>query len=266
MPDAHEPSLRIIMVTRQPLLLAMAIVVGIAALIFAVMIPQAQSSWEDYQRIERERPILEKLQTKVAALDDLPSSPEYAQIEIVNNALPSRKPLLELLVSLNSVSTDTDVQVMSYNLSPGLVATDSTQLTQAPAAKGFDSLKLTMSIEGTFRDLQNFFRRVEEVSPFSTIMSLSLSSSITSETGETENTQDQLFRAELETETYFFTKPIAVKYEDPLPVISDRDRLVLNSLAAFVPTTLPTQTQIQGGGLDDLFQTRPNLQGFEDLQ
>lgn len=262
MPEIQDTSFKILLATRQPLLLAMGIVIGIAAMIFAVMIPQAREAWAQYQVIEQERPRLARYQEKVIELDNIPSSPEYAQIEIIEAALPSRKPLLELLVSLNSVSTDTNVFVSSYDLSPGLVATDSTQVQQSARLQGFDSLQLNVSVTGTFSDLQNFFRRVEEVSPFTTITSLQLASQITSETGVSEDTQNQLFSAELVTETYFFTKPITVTYESPLPQITQRDREVLNALASFVPTDLPDQTQIQGGGLDDLFQLRQN---FDEL-
>lgn len=263
MPEIQEQSLRLIIATRQPLLLSMAIVVGIAGLIFAVMIPQGQEAWAEYQRIEQERPRLENYLSKVEQLDNLPFTPEFAQAEIIENALPSRNPLLELLVSLNSVSADTNVIVSSYDLSPGLVATDTTQLQQAARSQGYDSLQLNLSVQGTFRDLQDFFRRVEEVSPFSTITSLQLSSQLTSETGTAPETQDQLFSAELVTETYFFTRPITVSYESPLPEITDADRVVLNALASFIPTELPSQTQIQGGGLEDLFQLRQN---FDDIE
>lgn len=265
MSEIAETSFRILLVTRQAMLIALGIFLVIAVLVFAVMIPQGQAAWDEYQNIERERPVLEQLQQKVVALENLPSSPEYAQIDIVNNALPSRKPLLELLVGLSSVSSETNVQVNNYNLSPGLVATDSTQLRAGSGGgSGFDSLKLTMSVQGTFRDLQNFLRRVEEVSPFSTITSLALSNTITSETGESPETADQLFQAQLETETYFFTRSIAVRYESPLPELTARDREVLQALSSFVPTELPEQNQIEGGGLEDLFQIRSELetQGF----
>ncbi|MEX0896390.1 MAG: GspMb/PilO family protein [Patescibacteria group bacterium] len=258
MPEIQEQSLRIIIATRQQLLLAMGIVIGIAALIFAVMIPQGREAWAEYQQIEQERPRLESYQNKVVQLDNIPFTPEYAQIEIIEEALPSRNPLLELLVSLNSVSADTDVVVVSYDLSPGLVATDSTQLQQSSRSTGYDSLQLNLSVQGTFNELQDFLRRVEEVAPFSTITSLQLSNQITSETGAALDAQDQEFSAELITETYYFTRPITVTYESPLPVITDQDRTVLNALASFVPTELPVQNQIQGGGLEDLFQLREN--------
>jgi hypothetical protein len=224
-------------------------------LISSVVVPQFQQGLDLYNDLQAEKPKLEKLEQKLAELENIAVSPEFAQVEVVEKALPSRKPLLELMVALGSVSQETGTIVKDFELSPGLVASDSTLLTNTTSAN-YDQLSLDLTIEGTFAQIQDFLLKVEEVSPFTTIVSMEIGNQLNTNAEEFNQQieEDPTFEAVLTTETYFFTQPISARIDSPLPKIDQREMDVLNFLASFKPTNLEEQNEIKGGGLEDLFQ------------
>lgn len=245
-------NIRILMSTRQYMLYTVGLGALLLILAFALFIPQSQEAYATFSKIQKERPNTEKLDQKLAALNSIPATAEYAQIEIVEKALPSRKPVLELLTSLSTVSQNTSVVIESFDVSPGLVATDEASLKSAAKSdKSYDSLKVNLEISGTFKQVQDFIIQVERVSPFTTVTQMDLSGELNeAKTADAE----QKFKAKLVTETYFFTQSIAVRVESPLPIIAAQEQTVLSALAAFAPINVPIQTEVRGGGSDDLFK------------
>lgn len=261
-----QSDVRIFWVTRRSLVFAVGLALMGVVLVLTVLIPQIQETRELYSEMKKEQPKLEKLEVKLAELERIAYSPEYAQIEVINNALPSKKPLLEYLMGLNLVSTETNVVVTNFETSPGLVATDAAELEAASKSSAdVDLLALDLDLEGDWAEIQDFMLKIEEISPFTTIVKMDIQNSLTSETVE----EIEKFSANLSTETYFFTKTIQSKVDSPLPTITAQQQDVLYVLASFVPTELPNQTEIRGGGLEDLFQIEPREipeAVIEDLQ
>lgn len=254
MTELDSKSVKIFWATRKSLVMAVTLGLIGLVLVSAVIIPQFHQAMDLYNDLQSEKPKLEKLEQKLAELESIEISPEFAQVATVEDALPSRKPLLELMMALNSVSQETGTVVQDFELSPGLVATDSTQ--QKNNRGVYDSLSLNLTIQGTFIQIQDFLLKVEEVSPFTTIVSMEIGNQLNTNSPEfaQQVAIDPTFEAELTTETYFFTQPIAARIDSPLPKIANRELEVLNFLASFKPTQLQEQTEIRGGGLDDLFQ------------
>lgn len=254
MKKRQELNYRIILSTRRALVYAVGIGLGAVVLILALLIPQVQEVLDLNAQIRKEEPRTEQLRDKLAALESIVATAEYQQVAVVEDALPSNKPLLELLMSLNTVAQQTGVTVTNFSLSPGLVASDSATL-QAQLkqrnANGYDSLKLDLAISGTFAQIQDFLLQIEQISPFTTVISMNISGEVNSLTQTTDGTRP--FSATLGTETFFFTQPISVRVDAPLPVIGSQQQAVLQALASFVPTNLPEQTEVLGGGLEDLF-------------
>jgi Tfp pilus assembly protein PilO len=245
--------------SRKFLVFAVALVLLEIVLIGTLLVPQVQEAYASYQKMQAEKPKLQKLLDKLDELESIEMNPDFAQVDVVEKALPSRKPLMELLLALSSVSQDTGIAIEQFELRPGLVATDSTQPTQQASSKGaFDQLALDVMIRGTFDDIVAFLLKVEEVSPFSTITSMEIGNQINMNAeGFEDLAQEAVFQAVLTTETYFFTQSIAARIDSPLPKLSEKERQVLSALASFVPTEAPVETEIRGGGSEDLF----NLQG-----
>lgn len=263
-------NIRILMTTRQYLLYTVALGCLIMLLVGVLLIPQGQEAYDTFNKIQKEKPNTEVLTKKLASLDSITSTAEYAQIEVVDKALPSKKPVLELLTSLSTVSNNTGVVIQAFDLSPGLVSTqeaallNKTESRSAPASnKAYESLRVNVEVAGTFQQVQDFIIQVERVSPFSTVTQMDLAGVLDEETAPDE---EQLFKAVLMTETYYFTQPISVRIETPLPIIAAKEQSVLAALAAFAPINVLEQTEVRGGGLEDLFKSINEVSDQELLQ
>jgi Tfp pilus assembly protein PilO len=240
------------MSTRQYMLYSVGLSALVLVLVVALLLPQGQEAYDTFNKIQREKPNTQKLMQKLASLDNIPATAEYAQIEVVDKALPSKKPVLELLTSLNTVSTNTGVVIDSFQLSPGLVATDEANTQRQSSGGSFEALEVDVEIAGTFKQVQDFIIQVERVSPFTTVTNMDLKGALDEEKAADD---EQLFRAVLTTETYFFTQPISVRIDAPLPIIATPEQSVLGALAAFAPINLQEQTEVQGGGLEELLKS-----------
>jgi len=246
-------NLRILLSTRQFLLYTVGLGAIILILVSALLIPQAQVAYETFTEIQIEKPKTDKLTKKLSSLESITATAEFAQIDVVEKALPSKKPVLELLTGLSSVSQNTGVNIDKFDITPGLVATDEATVQElSKGIKPYESLIVELEVSGSFKQVQDFIIQVERFSPFTTVTQMDLSG-VLDESKAAD--VDQRFRAVLTTETYFFTQAIAVKIDTPLPLIAAPEQSVLSALAAFSPTNLQEQTEVTGGGLDDLFKS-----------
>lgn len=259
MTEIDSKTVKIFWATRKSLVVSLLVVLIGFVLVSLVVIPQFQEALDLYGDLEKEKPKLEKLESKLVELQNIEVSPEFAQVETVEKALPSKKPLLELMVGLSSVSQETSTIVTNFELSPGIVATDSTQV-ETKGQSDYDQLSLDLTIQGTFIQIQDFLLKVEEVFPFTTIVSMEIGNQLNTNSSTFSTSENSTFEAELTTETYFFTQPIEATIGSPLPKIAARELDVLNFLASFKPSDLQDQTEIRGGGLEDLFQIKQELE------
>lgn len=242
--------------TRQFLLYTVGLGLLSAGLVFLAAIPQFRQAWELRSEHLSEKPKLEKLKQKLASLESVRFTPEFAQVDVVNQALPSKKPLLELMVSLSNVAIETGAVIENFEISPGIVASDAAEVQQNAkkvTSKGFvDTLDVALTVTGSDTAVQQFIREVEQMAPFTTITQLSLTSLLS-------NSEESQREAVMATSTFFFTKSVKATVEAPLPQLSVQDQQVLANLATLIPSDLPEQTEVTGGGLEDLFGVDPLL-------
>jgi Tfp pilus assembly protein PilO len=245
-------NLRILISTRKFLIYTIVLCIVGFILITAVLIPQIQESLATYSKLSSEQPKTEILRKKRASLESLTSTAEFAQIDVVDKALPTKKPLLELLMSMSTISQQTGSRITKFELAPGLVAssTDGLQQPGRTNTNGYDSVSVNLEISGSFAQIQAFLLQVEEVAPFTTVTDMEISGQL-ADVSQRDNSQ--IFNAKLTTETYFFTQSIAVRVESPLPLLGTPEQNVLAALASFAPTDLPEQLEVKGGGSEDLF-------------
>lgn len=248
------------MVNRKSLAVAIGLGIVSACLVIFAIIPQFQETLELNSQLNTEKPKLDRLQRKLVELDNIQFSPEFSQREIVEAALPSRKPLLELLTSLHTISEADNVSITEFFLNPGLVATDEASIVAEAARRrntvGVDTIEVEMTVSGTFDDVGKFLIDLEKISPFTTIVQLGLSSRVS---GDDFTEQARDMQAQIITQSYFFTQSIAASVEAPLPVLNQLEQNVLRDLADFSTIDLPEQLEITGGGLEDLFGVDPLL-------
>jgi len=247
---------------RRNLIYTVGMVLFSLGMVFFAVIPQFKQALELRSEMEAEKPKLEKLKQKLVALENIRFAPEFAQADLVNQALPSKKPLLDLMVSLNDISVTSGAVIESFELSPGMIASDAAvaQLDSRNVRNqgDVDTLDVGMSVIGTDEAVQMFISELEKIAPFTTITQMSLNSLLIPGEQVPAGQEDNR-KAELSTSTFFFTKPIAAAVEAPLPVIDTPDQVILNALAQLIPSELPEQTSISGGGLEDLFGVDPLL-------
>lgn len=241
---------KIIWITRRKLVYTVALVaVSIGLLVFALY-PQIKESLSLNSEYTRERPKLEKLEAKLQQLKNVTLTEEYAQKDIVNAALPSRKPLLEFLTSLNSISVANNIDIANFELSPGKISTDSAESNPGrrtgSTTASVDMIDLELEIEGSLDGIQQFLLDIEKISPFTTITKLSLGADATA----ADRDSNRPIKAKLTTSTYFFTQSIKATIDAPLPKLTAQDQNVLTALLEFQNYELPEQTEIIGGAND----------------
>lgn len=261
MPDKNKRpdfNYRTFLINRKSLAIAIGLGAISAGLVLFAIIPQFQETLALNSELQKEKPKLEKLQKKLVELDNIQFSPEFSQKEIVDAALPSKKPLLELLTSLHTISEADGVAIDEFSLNPGLVATNEAELVAEAQKKaindGVDTIDIAMSVSGTFESVGKFIIDLEKISPFTTITQLELSSTAR---GDDFDDQTKDIRAKIISQSYFFTQSVSASVEAPLPTLSTPEQSVLSDLADFSNIDLPEQLEVTGGGLEDLFGVDP---------
>ncbi len=250
-------NLQLFLHLRQKLVIAIGVGLAAVLVVFLLGVPQLQKIFETQAKLQKETTRLNKLKQKLSELDSITYEPAFEQVEFISETLPSKKPLLELLTSLYAVTQKSGVVVDDFSINPGLVASNSAELGNISKTKndGYDTLELSLSVTGSFSQIQEFILLTETVTPFTTITSFGLNASF----GEVTVGEEDKFSAELITNTFFFTQPISVSLEQALPKLVEEDYIVLSELSGYERIELPEQSSILGGGSDDFFQ----VEGFE---
>lgn len=258
-------NLRYLWRTRQPLVLAgLIVVVSVLIVPFGIW-PQVQQTLDLNTQIAAEREQLMQLQEKIAALEQSDTLSLVDQAAEINQLLPSQKPLLEMMTSLNQSAGEAGVEVTNIEVRPGTISTVSAAVSPqttrrssssrrgaAPTRRAYDQLDLKVVISGSLLDISAFIETIELMAPLTNVTSISLSEASGREA------EIRPFQAELTITTYYFSQPIAATIEAPLPEISPTAQSFIDQLSDF---TFPTQnraTVIRGGGQEDLF-------GVDDL-
>lgn len=247
-------SLTVLMGSRKTLVSAVAL--GIAAVILAFLAyRQVASVFATRANVAAEQKKIAQLNQKSQELEQLRSSPEFAQADQINKVLPSHKPLLELLNNLNSVAASTKVAITEFQINPGEIATDSTQAVDVKAANvkkksnpDYNQLDLKLTIIGELSQVRKFMDLIERVSPITTITNLTVDRKVSGSAVSGTTT-----RADLSLSTYYYTKSISSTLSAPLPEISAREREVFQAILDFTPADIGNQTGVVTGNNQDLF-------------
>jgi hypothetical protein len=232
--------------TRKELVLAIlfAILTGLILLIGIVnqIAPIQDSLVQLKEKTAEETKFLKKAeQLKQLAID-----PNFGQSSDIDKVLPSYKPLLEILTNLNNVANAAEVVIKNFSLNPGEIASDATKIKKSTNEQKYDYLDLDFSVTGQLWKIQNFMNLIEQVTPISTITSISINRNI----DENKNAEAQ---ADLVLRTFYFTQPIKTTITSPLPEISNTERQILNQNNELIPNNLLEQIEIIKGDRGDLF-------------
>ncbi len=223
--------------------------------------PQVQASIEMWRTYEASEAKVKSLAAKNRQLQDVLDPTLLDQINTVDSLLPSRKPLIELLTAVNVLSKQTQVVITSVELRPGAIATDGAKVSNRGQLKKGDSdtLEINMIVSGTLSQVNQFFNTIERTTPLTTITSLSLTpkdrNTALVSTDTIASLQNRAYQAELTLAASYFTRPVSANLDASLPQLSSDQTKLISDLKTFTVNKIDPQTQILGGGLEDLFKT-----------
>ncbi len=216
-----------------------------------------------------------QLQKKAKSLQEVNYLEEFSKSSQVDLALPSEKPLLQLITGVNSVAQQAGVSISDVTTSPGKLATQSAVLNlngtvSSPTSSGLDDTKSTvngvniltigMKARGSLAQINSFLDLIEKITPITQATRLKLAIDTNQAapkvaSGSAAPVTGSQYEAELELSTYYFSQPISVTIDTPLPSIGVKEEAFLKSLDTFQFPDYQKQQQIQGGGSTDLFGT-----------
>jgi Tfp pilus assembly protein PilO len=251
-------NLRYLTHTRRFLLYTVGLVaVGVVLLIFLIF-PQAQAAFNKNSDLQKQQQQLEQLRVKEQQLQSLSQSDLFRNVNQINQLLPSKKPLLELLSAFYEVASIAGVSYSDLSLSPGLISQEEKDLTQAQTqatsknrktakgpVSGVESLSVNLKVAGDLPQINQFLNQIENVAPITTITKLKLNERKISADSETTN-----FEAELEVETYFFSQIISSSLNAPIPSLSTTQQILLNEISDYRYPELVSRDIITGGASD----------------
>src|SRR5574340_1222221 len=176
--NMNELNWRYLFNTRRFLMAAIGSVILGVIMVLTVILPQFNKIMIVQSKLDQEKKLLSQLQNKMQALTESQTLDLVNEADLVDSALPSHKPLLELMNSVNFMASWAQVNITDIQLSPGEISTDSAQTTGAAKTavakskknvpKAYKNLDVDLTIEGSLDRVNAFLRNMENSVPFST--------------------------------------------------------------------------------------------------
>jgi len=268
--DLKKIDLRAFFNSRRYLVYAMLMVVIGVGIILVEVVPQMSGLIDLVSANNQEQSTVKALQTKVTSLQQVNYLSEFSMSKQVDLALPSEKPLLQLLTGVNTVAQQAGVTLSDIETSPGKLAsssataqplvTGSTAIDDSSTEiPGVNILTIVLKAHGSLDQINNFLDAVEKITPITQATQLKLILDPTIISGGTIATASgtvgspDRFEADLHLSTYYFAQPISVAVDAQLPTIGPKEETFLKSLNSYQFPNYQQQQQIQGGGSSDLF-------------
>jgi len=233
--------------------LVIALAFGLTSIVLIILTYfQISAVFETRKKMEVTQKKVDQLDKKVAEIESLKLTPEYAQAKKMNDILPSHKPLLELLNNLNAVASQTNVSITEFKINPGEIVTEGQTETKTQVKKrknaDYDLLDLELSITGSLDQVKEFMNLIERVAPITTITNLTIDRKT-----DDLNNDKQLTRADLTLNTYYYTKTVSATLSSALPTITKEEKDIFQAILDFAPPKIESQTEIISGNNTDLF-------------
>lgn len=162
-----------------PLLIGGIIVIGV----LVGLIPQIKDIVTIRASIDELSKTLDSLDAKYQALTSMSDAELNSMVSMVESALPSDKPIFQALEVVQSQAFEYGLVVDSFDFSPGSVASESASVKQKSTkqASGISFLDLEVTLMGTFENLLQFVKALENSGPLTEVQGFSVSSAATFE-------------------------------------------------------------------------------------
>lgn len=255
--NKNEINWRLFWNTRKEFVLGMLFFALSFLILLIGILQQISPIQETLSELKNKEEELDKFYDKSEQLKQLSIDQNFNKSSDINKVLPSHKPLLEILNNLNKVANTTEVVIKNFSLNPGEIATDSTQVKKSTNDQKYDFLDLDFSVSGPLWRIQEFMRLIEQVTPISTITSISINRDI-------EEDKNAIAQADLVLRSFYFTQSIRTTITSPLPDITLAERKMLDNINQLIPNDLELQDEVIRGNRGNLFGIQD--QTIEELE
>ncbi len=256
--------------TRKYLFFAGTMVVISVTILLVGVAAQASGFLDLITASNQEQPVLQSLKNKVQGLKQVNYLTEFSQNSQVDLALPSGKPLLQLISGVNAVAQQAGVTLSDIQTTPGKLATKSATTSVGIVTPGITDttsnipgvnvLTVGMIAHGNLDQINTFLDGIEKITPITQAskLRLTLAPVIPVLPGSVLATNSAFpkadrYDAELALSTYYFAQSISLTTDSPLPPIGAKEEAFLKKLSVFQFPSYQQQQQVQGGGSTDLF-------------
>jgi hypothetical protein len=198
-----------------------------------VFIPQIQSINGGRKDLEEQKAILEKLVTKHTFMNSINETDLDSQLVSVNRVLPNDKPLFQTVGILMKRTKEADIQLVSYDLSPGLLGSASATTKEKEAGKPgqLAELSIDFAVTGTFDKVYSLLGSLDLTAPLSRTVSLTLTGFNDQITANNEGSQ---ISAKLGEIMYYALPPENIgKLSEPLRQLTQDEQKTLASIQQF---------------------------------
>mgnify|MGYP000002170795 CR=1 FL=1 len=278
--EVQHVNYRRLFYVRRFLFMGIAIIALGFVMILLAIVPQVFGDIDLRTRLLQETDTYTHLKAKMDSLLQTASLNNQKNAAEVNVALPSQKPLLALLSTVNATAGTAQVVITKIDTSPGKLATQSAQPAAAPLStngiapppapiqdygadtspsaadltpnqkKSVKTLDISVVANGTLSQINTYIDQLEQATPLINITKIDLTTLDPSGNVTSPGSQ---FEAKIGLTTYYFIQPIQVSIDDPLPEVGANEQKFLQSLHTFTFQDAQNQNGIVGGGLNDLF-------------
>ena len=267
----QDKNIKLFLNTRKHLLLSILFVWGAVSMLFFAIKPQLETVIEQRETLKKDVTQLEGISRKLNELKQIRLSDQFKQKDKVDEVLPSRKPVLELLTSLHQAMQQANVSVAALKINPGEITDEpsaeliaeggaaskpAAQTTKSKAStKGYSQLQMELKVRGDNDSLDEFLTLIERAAPFTSVVELSIRDTRIGR-GETAQT---IAEAEMILQTYYYTQTITTNIDDALPAVGEAELRAFNTIQQFIPSDFRKPTQVTSSNIEDLF----GITGFE---
>ncbi|HAU98936.1 MAG: hypothetical protein UX04_C0003G0032 [Microgenomates group bacterium GW2011_GWF2_45_18] len=167
---------------RRYLLFSVLAWVVMGLLVWKVMLPRFELFRSYQSELKKQQSDLSTLQSRIAFLDQF-NTEEYQQLRAqIHSLLPSSKPFLISMYSLQKLADQTGVRFVGISVSPGLVSTDEASLNTQKRREEVSKLALEITLMGTAEQVQTYIGEMQKIAPVFDLEKIELGSGKSSKT------------------------------------------------------------------------------------
>lgn len=187
---------------------------------------------------------LAKLNNKLGKLEAIDENEIKRRVQLLESIFPSKKPVLNLLNSLERLSEEEEVSFGGIELKPGEIGKVKKSATQ--------NFKISFTINGKLNNISSFISDLERTSPLMKIENLNLNIKKQKQNQEENQEEENLLTAVFSVRVFYQSLPEAIgAIDQPLPVFSDKEREALKTILSY--RVFPQIKQVVSTGKENPF-------------